>query len=73
MNILIDTKILWKTPKGDKKGRLDQVLVTPKLMEHITRAHYIYLGNEITDHSSIHFAIDIKNQDKGKDIFQANT
>ncbi len=55
----------WKTPKGDKKGRLDHLRLTPKLLEYITRANYIYLGNEVTDHSSISFAVDIKNKKKG--------
>ena len=59
----------WKTLKGDKKGRLDHLLVTPKLMEHITRANYIYLGKEISDHSSTTFAIDVEKQEKGKGIF----
>ena len=42
----------WKTLKGDKKGCFDHLLVTSKLMEHISRVKYIYLGKDITDHSS---------------------
>ena len=62
----------WKTLKGDKKGRMDHLLVTPKLMEHISRVNSIYLGKGITDHSSLNFAVDIENQEKGKGIFRAN-
>ena len=62
----------WTTLNGDKKGRLDHLLVTPKLMEHITRVNYIYLGKKISDHSSLNFAIDIEKQEKGKGIFRAN-
>ena len=61
-----------KTLKGDKKGRLDHLLVTPKLMEHISRVKYIYLGKGITDHSSLNFAVYIEKQKKGKGIFRAN-
>ena len=46
--------------------------MTPKLLEYITRANYIYLGNEVTDHSSINFAVDIEKQEKGKGLFRAN-
>ena len=62
----------WKTLKGDKKGHLDYLLVTPKLLEHITRANHIYLGKDITDHSSLNFDINIEKQEKGKGIFHAN-
>ena len=31
----------WKTLKGDNKDRPDHLLVTPKLMEHITWANYL--------------------------------
>ena len=41
-------------------------------MEHITRAKYIYLGSDISDHSSTNFAIDVEKQEKGTGIFRAN-
>ena len=62
----------WKTLQGNKKGRLDHLLVTPRLLEHITKANYVYLGKEISDHSSTTFTIDLEKHEQGKGMFRAN-
>ena len=62
----------WRTKNWEKKGRIDHLLVTPKLLEHIKDAKYVFHEHSITDHASLIFTIDIEEADMGPGVFRAN-
>ena len=53
----------WRTKNWEKKGRIDHLLVTPKLLGHIKDARYIFHEHSIMDHTSRIFTIDIEEAD----------
>ena len=61
----------WRTKKFDRRGRIDNLLVTPKLMPYISEARYVFHEHELTDHASLIFTLDIKNAEMGKGLFRA--
>ncbi len=62
----------WRTKNWEKKGRIDHLLATPKLLEHIKDARYVFHEHSITDHASLIFTIDIEEADIGPGVFRAN-
>ena len=49
----------WRTKDLGKKGRIDHLLVTPKLQGYIRDARYVFHEHTLTDHASLIFTIDI--------------
>ena len=62
----------WRTKDWEKRGRIDHLLGTPKLVGHIKEARYIYHEHSITDHASLLFTIDIEEAEMGPGVFRAN-
>ena len=62
----------WRTKTWAKKGRIDYLLVTPKLLGHIKDARYIFHEHSVSDHASLIFTIDIEEADLGPGVFRAN-
>ena len=61
----------WRT-NIFKKGRIDHMLVTPKLMPFVSEAIYLFHEHKISDHSSLLFTLDIEKSEKGPGILRAN-
>ena len=49
----------WRTKNWEKKDRIDNLLVTPKLLEHIKDAGYIFHKHTVSNHASLIFTINI--------------
>ena len=49
----------WRTKDLGKKGIIDHLLATPKLLEYISDARYVFHEHSLTDHASLIFTIDI--------------
>ena len=62
----------WRTKTWAKKGRIDHLLVTPKLLGHIKDARYIFHEHSVSDHANLIFTIDIEEADLGPGVFRAN-
>ena len=62
----------WRAKSFNKKGRIDHLLVTPKLMPFITEARYVFHEHVLKDRASLLFTLNIKKPEKGPGIFSAN-
>ena len=58
--------------KFQQKGKIDHLLVTPKLMPFVSKGRYLFHEHEISDHTSLLFTLDIEKVDKGPGIFRVN-
>ena len=52
----------WRTKDLGKKGRIDHLLATPKLLPFIRDARYVYHEHSLTDPASLIFTMDIEKQ-----------